>query len=146
MWDDLLRQLPKYRSAVLNARDDEGYPFSLRCRPLPDEAAQTLLLDLAADLPLQPGPASVLCHKHDAKLWNQQSFLLRGKLEQAGGRWLFRPTQLIPGVSPDLVSTVRFVVASRRNAAAYLAKRGLARPAVPWQEINRVKAEAKRAG
>jgi len=37
---------------------------------------------------------------------------------------------------------VRAVIGMRRSTAAYLKKRGLSRPSVPWREIEAVKQRA----
>jgi hypothetical protein len=144
MWNEIIRRLPAYRSAVLTWTDDAGYPFSVRCNPLPDEQTQVLLVHLPPGVPARSGPAGLLCHKHDEQLWNQQSFLLRGALAQEGQRWIFRPQQLVIGIEQHPLSFYRFVRDSRRRASSYLASRGLRRPAIPWQAINSVKERALR--
>lgn len=142
MWPEILKRLPRYPSAVLSGADEQGYPFSVRCRPQPEAVRERLLLDLAPGLPLRPGPASLLCHYHDAQIWGQRSFLVRGALSQEGAGWAFTPAQYIPGIEQSPQSFLRFLVSSRRKAAAYLKARGLPRPQIPWAKINRVKDEA----
>jgi hypothetical protein len=99
MWNDILKHLPHFRSVVLTSRDLSGYPFSVRCQASADTNAHILRLHLPDVLALQPGPASVLCHEHDAELWNLYSFLLRGTVVQADDGWHFQPQQFIPGAS-----------------------------------------------
>jgi hypothetical protein len=41
-WDDLVRSLARYPTAVLTVNDATGYPFSVRCVPEPDPARQVL--------------------------------------------------------------------------------------------------------
>jgi hypothetical protein len=145
VWAELTALLAEFDSAVLTARDDAGYPSSLRCQPRPDRAAQILRLELGPASTLRAGPASLLCHRHDAQLWNQKVFLARGRLEQDQQGWLFRPTGLVPGAGiGGLVGLVRFIIGSRRAASRYLARRGLARPAIPWSEIQAVKQQVER--
>ena len=50
----------------------------------------------------------------------------------------FEPDRFIPGAGiGGLPAMIRFLTGSRRNAARYLKKRGLAR--TPWDEINAAK-------
>ena len=143
MWDELLKQLAGFQSAVITGIASDGYPFSMRCRPSPDPSAQMLRVQVPPDAPIQPGPASLLCHKHDQFLWRQESFIVRGTLAHDEQGWAFQPKQLIPGIRPDPLSLTRFMLDSRRKAKQYLAARGLPRPKIPWEDINRVKARAK---
>jgi hypothetical protein len=102
-------------------------------------------VQLAPYLPLQPGPAGLLCHRHDERLWNQRSFLVRGRLDRDGDDWLFHPLQLVEGVGyGGIPGMVRFVMGARRQAGRYLAARHLTRPEIPWVEVLAVKARAKR--
>jgi hypothetical protein len=142
MWPALSKRLQQFDSGVINSQDSAGYPFSLRCQFSLDQQQQLVQLSLPAHAPLQPGPASLLCHRHDQQLWNQESALVRGKLEQHGEQWILRPTQYIPGIEQNPISFIRFIIGSRQRAAAYLKSRGLARPSIPWEEINQVKREA----
>lgn len=145
MWAELEHHLPGFPTAVLTARDPAGYPFSVRCRPLLDRTARLVRLELAPGLPLQPGPASLLCHRHDEQLWSQRSFLVRGQLERPADGWAFRPVQFVPGAGlGGIRGLFGFVFGSRRAAARYLRARGLARPRVPWDEIEAIKAEVER--
>jgi hypothetical protein len=91
------------------------------------------------------GPASLLCHKHDEQLWNLKSFLIRGELERDAGGWVFLPRHFVPGAGiGGLIGLLRFVRAGRRRTRRYLKKRGLARPAVPWDRIRAVWEDVKR--
>jgi hypothetical protein len=70
-------------------------------------------------------------------------FLVRGVLFLDIGEWCFEPVRFIPGLGMGgLPGMMRFFVRSRRNARRYLEKRGLARPRIPWDEINAAKKEA----
>jgi hypothetical protein len=143
VWDDVKKHLPDFESAVLTGVDAEGYPFSVRCQPETDDAAEVLRVRLPAETPLQDGPASLLCHRHDENLWKLKSFLVRGTLSQDEKGWKFEPLRFIPGAGiGGLPATVRFFTGSRRNAARYLKKRGLARPRIPWDDVNAVKKQA----
>ena len=133
MWSDITKHLPAFESAVLTGVDAEGYPFSVRCWPYPDGAlARMLRVQLPAGTLIQPGPASLLCHKHDENLWNLRSFLVRGALSRDERGWSFEPLRFIPGAGiGGLPAMARFFIGSRRNARGYLKKRGLARPTSP---------------
>ena len=91
MWDELTGLLVKYESSVITGVDMNGYPVSLRCIPRVDVGAKVLRIDLQETLGIQPGPASLLCHKHDEWLFNLTSFGVRGVLESDGDSWLLRP-------------------------------------------------------
>ena len=101
------------------------------------DATITLSVSSGAD---RAGPATLLCHSHDENLWNLKSFLVRGVLAKDDGGWSFEPGQFIPGAGiGGLPAMLRFFIGSRRNAGRYLKKRGLARPRIPWDEINAAK-------
>ena len=145
MWDELVKQLGDFASAVLTGADASGYPFSIRCRPEPDAVAQALRVRVPEYANIQAGPAGLLCHKHDEALWNLKSFVVRGSLEQDAQGWLFRPQQFIPGAGiGGLIGMVKFLKDGRRCARQYLDKRGLARPSIEWDQIHAVWAEIKR--
>lgn len=152
MWDELSRHLVGFDTAVLNGPDSEGYPYSVRCRPTADPSSRVLRLDLgAAGTALRPGPASLLYHEHDEELWNQKAFLVRGRLDRgvAGdpGGWAFVPERFVPGIGiGGTRGMARFLIGARRSAAAYLRKRGLARPRVPWDEIDAIKGQEETGG
>lgn len=144
MWDDIMKHLPEFESAVLTGVDAEGYPFSVRCRPRLDGEARVLKAELPEDVSIRPGRASLLCHEHDENLWTLKSFLVRGDLRQDGREWIFYPKKFVPGVAVGgLMGMVRFVIGSRRTTNRYLKKRRLPRPVVPWKEINAIKDRAK---
>ena len=141
MWAEIEKYLPGFESAVLNARDAEGYSYSVRCHPEQDRPAEVLRIDLE-DTNVRPGPASLLCHSHDEEVWNQKIFLLRGRLEEAGGGHVFRPEKFVPSIGTEgPIGMVRMLLGVRKASAAYLKKRGLARPRIPWGEIEALKEE-----
>jgi len=144
MWAEITKYLYEFESAVLSGLDEAGYPFSVRCRPYPDASgAEVLRVWLPADTALRPGPTSLLCHRHDENLWNLKSFLVRGALKKDTGGWSFQPVRFIPGLGiGGLPAMIRFFTRSRRNARRYLERRGLARPRIPWDEINVAKKKA----
>lgn len=143
MWNDIVERLPKYKNAVITGVDPEGYPFSVRCSPQPDSTAQVLRILALDHTEIQAGPASLLCHKHDERFWNLNSFMVWGTLKKEVEGWVFYPKQFTPGAAMDMVSFIRFVRDSRRSARQYLEKRHLSRPAVPWNEIHDLWDQAK---
>ena len=141
MWPEITTHLYEFESAVLSGIDEDGYPFSVRCRPYPDASgAEVLRVWLPPGTPLRPGPASLLCHSHNENLWNLKGFLV---LFLNFGEWSVEPVRFVPGIGMGgLLGMIRLFVSSRRNARRYLEKRGLARPSIPWDEINAAKKEA----
>lgn len=143
MWTEIEKYLPLFESAVLNTSDGEGYPYNVRCRPELDRPAGSLRIDLARGTNVQAGPASLLFHSHDEELWNQKIFLLRGRLEETRDGHVFRPEKFVPsmGIGGPL-GMVRMVLGVRKAAAAYLKRRNLERPRIPWAEIEALKEES----
>jgi hypothetical protein len=143
MWTEIIKHLPSFDSAVLNGVDPNGYPFSLRCAPQPDSAQQLLVVSLPKYVPIQPGPASLLCHTHDELMQGLKSFVVIGMLEQSPEGWLFRPRRFIPGPGTGGVwGMIKFIRDGRRATNRYLAQRGLARPQVDWHHVKELWAEA----
>ncbi|HKH12949.1 MAG TPA: hypothetical protein VKA73_17540 [Rubrobacter sp.] len=140
MWPEIEKNLAAFETGVLNATDAGGHPYSVRCRPRQDPSAGVLRLDLGGEEEIRPGDASLLFHSHDEELWNQKVFLLLGKLEGAGDGLIFRPERPVGGMG--LRSAARMLIGARRTAAAYLKKRGLQRPRIPWNEIEAVKEDS----
>ena len=145
MWDDILKNLAKFPSAVLTGTDVEGYPFSVRCTPQIDPSKKLLRLESMEHLLIQAGKASLLCHSHNELLWDLKAFVVRGDLRQDEQGWVFQPAQFIPGGgvgSPlDQLKAMRRM---RKSAKWYLEKRSLARPQVQWQGIKKIWAEVKK--
>jgi hypothetical protein len=107
MWPEVVKRLPRFSSAVLTGLDASGDPVSLRCQPTLDHQAQVLRLMVPDGLGMVPGPAGLLCHRHDEQLWGLKSFLLRGGLERTGHGWVFRPHQLVHGMDTTAISNLR---------------------------------------
>jgi hypothetical protein len=142
MWTEIEKYLLLFESAVLNTSDDKGYPYSVRCRPELDRPAGILRIDPAPGTNIQAGPASLLFHSHDEELWNQKIFLLRGRLEETGDGQGFRPEKFIPSIGTGgPLGTVRMVLGMRKATTAYLKRRNLKRPRIPWAEIAALKEE-----
>ena len=115
MWAEIEKYLPLFESAVLNASDGEGYPYSVRCHPEQDRPAGIFRIDLSEGTNVQAGPASLLYHSHDEELWNQKIFLLRGRLEGVGDGLVFRPEKFIPSIGTGgMTGVVRMLIGARR--------------------------------
>ena len=135
MWFEILKYREPYESAVLTALADDGYPFTIRCRPQPDEANKTLRLVLLFGVELTTGPACLLWHRHDDRLWKLNSFTVRGQLLKENKGWTFRPeTFILGGGIGGWRSYARFLVNGRRTTRRYLERRGLPRPKFNWDE------------
>jgi hypothetical protein len=145
MWDDLVRNLGKYPTAVLTVTDAAGYPYSIRCGPEPDPAGQVLKMTLPGYVDARAGPAGLLCHFHDDLLWNQTNFVAYGALEPDGSGWVFRATRLIEGSGAGM-SFVRQVRSGRSSAQRYLGKHDLSWPKVPWARLHAIYEKAQRTG
>jgi hypothetical protein len=136
MWKQIERYLPEFPTAVLSGLDLAGYPYSVRCRPSLDPARQTLWVQVPDGAALQPGPACLLCHTHDNRLWNLKSFVVRGSLSAEDSGWALYPLEFIPGMGiGGWRSYVKFVWHGRAAARAYFVRRGLPYPAVRWDEL-----------
>jgi hypothetical protein len=135
------RRLPTSRSAVLCSLDHDGTPSLRRVRPTADPAQRAFHLTDAAE-PLSAGPASLLCHGHDDKLWNLRSMVTVGRLEPQDGGWSFLPWRFVPGAGTEPLTLLRMIRQNRRTARAHLERRPQSRPRIPWHEYAAVKRAA----
>ena len=125
-------ELAHYRSDVVTWIAPDGGPASTRVRPTVGTAGGLLLAD---NLDLTAGPASLLCHAHDDRLWSQRSFVAVGSLERTDGRWAFMSERFIEGSSTSPLRALRMFREARATTRRYLARRGLSRPAVAWADF-----------
>ena len=140
MWNEFAKFFPTFKSAVLTGFDATGYPVSLRVQPQLDATRQVVRLTIPAGVEVRAGNASLLMHSHDDTLWNQRSYMLRGQLQQTDAGWQLQPESYTPGMGVHGIrGLIGFVRNARRNAAQYLQKRNLARPKIPWEQINACK-------
>jgi len=144
VWSEIEKSLAGFETGVLNARDPDGHPYSVRCRARQDRGAGVLRLDVDGAIEILPGPASLLFHSHDEQLWNQKVFLMLGRLEGAGHERVFRPERPVGGMG--FRAAARMLLGARRTTAGYLKKRGLARPRIPWDEVEALKGPPPRPG
>ncbi len=136
MWNEIVKNIEEYPSAVLTLVDERGYPFSLRCTAKPESSSQTLRLQLPEGLNVKSGPAGLLCHKHDELSWNLESLGVSGTLEEDNRGWILRPHRFIPGLSTKPLDLLKAILNSRNATNDYLRKRGLKRPKISWNEIR----------
>jgi len=147
MWTEMIHELEDFPTAVLTCIDSSGYPFSVRCNTDPDDESQVLRIQLPEYVKFQPGPAWILCHKHDESLWNLKSFTVKGFLKQDDRGWFFTPQKFIPGAGiGGLMAMVKFLQDGRRSTRRYLEKRNLPRPVIAWDTVHAIWAEIYRNG
>ena len=140
MWDELARDLARFPDAVLTGLDGLGRPTSVRAVPRLDAADRVVRFARTPAVELADGPASVLCHGHDAQLWNLRSFVSRGTVAAVGDDWVFTPTAHVRGTGlSGPLGDLRAFVAARGRAGRYLARRGLSRPVVPWSRFRQLR-------
>lgn len=125
------KEIAKFSEGVVNALDAQGYPLSVRQLSLPyDGATGTMPLIVPESLGMVEGPASLLCHFHDEKMWNLRSILIKGRVVRQDGRWQFRT------ISFEAPSFFKMMSATRANMKAYLAKRNLPVPVVNFTGVK----------
>jgi len=135
------RRLPEFGSAVLTAFDEQGSPTLVRVRPTADPANRSFSIE--TDASLRPGRASLLCHSHDEDLWTLRSFVVAGELSKDGEAWNLQPDRFIPGGADKLgpIAMIKIIRQLRGTARRYLERRGLARPRIPWQDVDELLAQ-----
>lgn len=139
MWKRVKKDLGKYPEAVLNTKDAEGRGVSVRQTQLAfDEATGTLPVSIPSALGAVAGPATLLAHFHDEKVWNMHSMSIKGALEQRAGQWVFVTSSYRPARIMD------FLRGTRVSAAKYLERRGLPRPKPDYAVIERLFEEASK--
>ena len=137
--------MASFDSAVLAARDADGVPWLLRVRPELDRTG-VFRLDVPAGEPVEPGPASLLCHFHDEQLWNMRSVVVVGELARHERSWHFSATRVVPGASTNPVRMIQTVAGCRRSARQYLERRRLTSPPVDWAAYDSLKSQLKPHG
>jgi hypothetical protein len=134
MWDNVKHQVKSFASAVLIMRDATGYPVSVRTPCVIDDQRQELGVTVPATVDAHAGPASLLLHAHNEQLWDLRIVVVRGELVRNGDAWIFRPLPLTSDPS-----AFRMILNCRKAAKAYVRKRGLDRPAIPWARLKAIK-------
>jgi hypothetical protein len=134
---EALRAVSGYDSAVLATRDDDGAPVLRRVR-VTGARDGALELEVPEPAELRAGPASVLCHSHDERLWDLRSVVVVGEYTGDGA---LRPDRLV-GQAATPPAVVRSVRELRGTAHGHLERGGLPRPRVRWDELAAVKRAA----
>ncbi|WP_225827162.1 pyridoxamine 5'-phosphate oxidase family protein [Streptomyces naphthomycinicus] len=128
-------QLGRTATAVLAGRDASGAPLLARTRPQPTPSGY--LVQVPPDCRVEPGPASLLVHRHDELLNHMYNALVRGDLRQTGSGWLLVPSSVIePMGSGRVGDALRVLRQTKRSTDRYLARRGLPRPKVQWDQFR----------
>ncbi len=135
MQGELRRALARFPDMVLSGLDGDGAPVGVRCRPRAD--GERLRITRPPGVAAVDGPASLLAHSHDDRLWTLRSVVTTGTIAADGPDWVFTPTGLVKGTGLDgPLADLRAFVAARRRAGRWLARRGLARPRIPWAHFR----------
>ncbi|MEV7385523.1 pyridoxamine 5'-phosphate oxidase family protein [Streptomyces sp. NPDC091215] len=136
--------LARFPTAVLAARDASGAPVLARTRPVP--TPEGFAVEVPADCPAVPGPASLLVHRHDERLNHMHNALVRGELRESAAGRLLVPAKVVEpmgtGRATDAVGVLR---STKRATDRYLSRRGLSRPRVRWPEFKALAQDARRA-
>jgi hypothetical protein len=145
VWAEAAKWLGKFDEAVLTVLDADGYPASVRVATRTYDTATGRLPATLPDV-LRPieGPANLLCHYHDEKMWNLKAIQVKGRLEKRDCEWDFVTTSFNP---PSKLALFAFLKSTRTAAQKYLDRRGLKRPEVNWVAVNEIKrrvSDAKR--
>ncbi|BCJ43883.1 hypothetical protein GCM10010168_66860 [Actinoplanes ianthinogenes] len=133
--------LAQYRSVVLIAVDAEGAPLLVRTTVTAE--ADGYRVEVPAGVPVAAGPAGLLVHRHDDKLWSLHNANVRGSLTRDDAGWLLRPSRLVePGARhrASLLDPIRIGRECQATTRRYLDRRNLARPAVPWDAYRAIRA------
>ncbi|WNG86303.1 hypothetical protein C6A87_020925 [Mycobacterium sp. ITM-2016-00317] len=137
MWADAAKRLNRFGEAVLTAFDAHGYPISVRVPTgAYDPATGELPAVLPAELGAVEGPANLLCHFHDEKLWRLDSAQVIGRLERRGSGWAFVSQTYRPRSRWYVLTFLRN---NNRAALRYLDRRGLDRPTVNWAAVQDIR-------
>jgi hypothetical protein len=141
VWAEAAKWLGKFDEAVLTGVDADGYPVSVRANPGDyDATAGTLPVAFPSALHVIEGPANVLAHSHDEKMWHLNMIQVKGRLERRGDSWVFQSTKFD---APAKLAFVQFLRSNSTAAQKYLDKRGLPRPAVNWSAVKEIQRRAK---
>ncbi len=121
---------------MLSGRAGRGRPVAVRGTPRVDDGR--VIWPDPPGTGLVAGPASVLCHGHDDELWNLRSFQARGRIDRDRDGWVFRAERIVDGTgTAGPFGDLTAFVAARRRAGRWPARRGHARPPIPWAQLTR---------
>ncbi len=142
MWDEAAKWLNKFDEVVLTVLDSDGYPASVR---VDSQAYDPATGELPAAVPdalrVVEGPANLLCHYHDEKLWKLNAIQHQGPGREPRWRMGVRQHDIQSAVQTgDVCSSSR---GTRTSGQKYLDKRGLDRPEVDWAAAKEIQRRAK---
>jgi hypothetical protein len=155
MWDHKLAELAsKYPTGILTIVEPSGYPISVRCTTHFDEAGETIHFPEPPQVAVSwRGKACILFHHHDEHLEGLRQLVIKGDLVDDGdsGKPALHVTEFVtangradtdemPHAGAPLYM-FQFLMLVRRNARAYMQKRGAPWPPIPFDEIARKAAE-----
>lgn len=136
MWTEAAQWLGKFDEAVLTALDADGYPVSIRIDPRNyDATTGTLPATFPSALRATAGPANLMSHSHDEKMWHLNAIQIKGRLESRDGGWVFQSTNFD---APSKLAFIQFLANTRTGGQKYLDKRGLPHPAINWAAIKEI--------
>jgi hypothetical protein len=148
MWNKHLAKLvDTYHNAVLSSIESDGYPASIRCRIHPNMQDRVVIISNPPPLAKKwRGRACLLFHEHDAALEALRQLVVLGELSEEDGILTFRIEKFVtangrtdsdrmPHASSPL-HMLKFFFLGRRNARAYIAKRGQPWPPIPYDDIR----------
>ena len=137
MWSEAAKRLAEYPEAVVTAVDPAGYPVSIRqAAPHYDPETGEFTVEWPSGLAVSEGPAVVLCHSHDEKLWNIKQLQIKGRLERREDKWVFRSTGFRAPPASALGVFLRLARDMRKTGKRYLDRRGLKAPKVNWGALK----------
>jgi hypothetical protein len=91
VWADAAKWLAKFDEAVLTGLDADGYPVSIRANSRTyDATTGRLPVSPPSALHIAEGPANLLRHSHDEKLWHLNAIQIKGRLENRDDEWSSR--------------------------------------------------------
>ena len=140
MWAEAAKWLGKFDETVMTALDANGYPVSIRVDPRNyDAATGRLAAPLPSALRIVEGPADLLSHYHDEKMWHLNAIQVKGRIENRDGAWVFQSTKFD---APSKLAIFQFLANTRTAAQKYLDKRGLQRPPINWPAVKEIQRRA----
>jgi hypothetical protein len=143
--DSMLAQLRKVGTTpVLTWVDADGRPASSRV-VVGDVAGGGVVLAQPAGVRISPGPANLMAHSHNERLWDLKSVCFPGQLTDPDGVLLFVAARQVGAVSGP-VQQLHMLRDCGRAAQRYLDRRGLDRPKVSYRQVAELKGRAKALG
>ena len=140
VWTEAAKWLNKFDEAVLTVTDDDGYPASVRVATRSyDAATGELSLAPLEFLHAVEGPANLLCHSHDEKIWNLQMLNVKGTIEKRDTDWVFQTKSFEP---PSKLAVLDFVRKGAGPPGSTSTDAALTPPEVNWAAIKEIQRRA----